>query len=138
MHPSLSVLTRTLNSTHLVLWQIGKGLYDSRQGNLALFGQVSSAGKGVGGAAHKPGARIAWSEQNKEVTPQGKGSKNCSTGKEKLYSAVEHFTLVLYSEVSGDQRWDLSSDIGGENLPFVLFLVMFDHLGLKKHQQVIN
>lgn len=77
MHPSLSVLTRTLNQTHLVLWQIGKWLYDRRQGNLALFGQVSGAGKGVGGAAHKPGASITWSEQNKEFTPQGKRSKNC-------------------------------------------------------------
>lgn len=62
MHPGVSALTGTLNlmQTHLVLWQTGKGLDDSRQGNLALFGQVSSAGKGVGGAAHKPGASIAW------------------------------------------------------------------------------
>lgn len=29
---------------------------------MALFGQISSAGQGVGGAAHEPGAGIALSK----------------------------------------------------------------------------
>lgn len=51
--------------TYLIIWQAGKGFNDGSQGHLALFGQIGSAGQGVGGAAHEPGTGIACSDQNK-------------------------------------------------------------------------
>lgn len=51
--------------TYLVLGQIGKRFNDGSQRHLALFGQISGAGEGVGGAAHEPGTGIAWEKQKR-------------------------------------------------------------------------
>lgn len=40
-------------------------------------------------------------------------------------------TLVLYCEVSGDQRWNLSSDVCVEDLSSLFCLVILNDLGLK-------
>lgn len=41
------------------------------------------------------------------------------------------FTLICHCEVSGDKRWNLSSDVCGENLSSLFHLVILDHMGLK-------
>lgn len=46
--------------TYLVLWQTGKGFDDGSKGYLALLGQISGAGKRVGGAADESGTGITW------------------------------------------------------------------------------
>lgn len=46
--------------TYLIRLQIGKGFNNRSQGHMALFGQIGSAGQGVGGAAYEPGTGIAW------------------------------------------------------------------------------
>ncbi len=41
-------------------------------------------------------------------------------------------TLVLYCEVSGDQRWNLSSDVCVEDLSPWFYSVILNDLGLKQ------
>lgn len=41
-------------------------------------------------------------------------------------------TLVLYCEVSGDQRWNLSSDVCAVDLPPSFYLVILNDLSLKQ------
>lgn len=53
---------------------------------MALFGHISSAGKGVRGAPHKPGASIAWSEQKRVKTSRRKKQEMFS--REVLLSSV--------------------------------------------------
>lgn len=41
-------------------------------------------------------------------------------------------TLVLYCKVSGNQGWDLSSDVSAEDLSSMFYLVILNDLGLKQ------
>lgn len=50
--------------TYLILWQTGKGFDDGSKGHLALLGQISSAGKRVGGAADESGAGITFAKRS--------------------------------------------------------------------------
>lgn len=53
-----TVVLMSASGPYLILWHTGEGLDDGGQGYLALLGEVSGAGDGVGGAAHEPGTGI--------------------------------------------------------------------------------
>lgn len=47
------------------------------------------------------------------------------------------FTLILYCKVGGNQGWDLSSDVGAEDLPPFFYLVILNDLGLEQESIVM-
>lgn len=55
-----------------------------------------------------------------------------------LKRSLNVITLVLYCEVSGDQRWSLSPHVCAEDLPSSFRLIILNHLGLKQTCCALN